>query len=73
MKEWLATDVRAGEAFGYGTPEECRAKSELADAIQRICDAFPPDILQELQTQYRKERADKLRAEADAIERGDIL
>lgn len=56
------------DSICYGGPVEDFAEAERH--LRRAINAFPGDILNEYHKEIRKQQADKLRAEADAIEQG---
>lgn len=62
-------DMMVFDAVCYGGQlEEYR---DARDHIDRVIKAFPADIRKAYDAELRKTRADRLRAEADKIERGD--
>ncbi len=68
-REHFNADMMLLDAICYGGQlEEFRDTKKY---IERVIEAFPADIRKTYDA-LRKEKADKLRQEADAIERGEV-
>lgn len=62
-------DMMLCDAICYGGQLE--QYRDAKNYIERVIEAFPPDIRQAYDADLRKSKADKMRAQADRIERGD--
>ena len=66
-RQWSAVDFVKFDAICYGGPVEKLGEAERY--IRRVIDAFPKDVLKAYDQELKKAEADKLRAQADALEK----
>lgn len=63
-------DAMCFDAVCYGSTQSVIKYREEREYIWKVIQSFPPDIIKEYNASLRKIEADKLRAQADAIEKG---
>lgn len=69
-REQWQTSIIAGGAIDGGSMQEVRETGAIASRFDRILAAFPRDVIEEIDAEERREKAEALRAEADALEGG---
>lgn len=70
-RELFGAQLDTADEICYGGVEGARKAGEEERRCQRVWEAFPERVRKSYVQQQRRNAADKLRAEADKIERGD--
>ena len=62
-------DMMVSDAICYGG--DLIGYRDQREYARRVIEAFPKDVLEEYRIELRREKANELRAQAEAIERGE--